>query len=108
MVRSGNAWAYRQYLRDKKFQTLEDEARRAQRGLWSLAAPVPPWEFRHAGKKVKPRERQTAAVANCGAKRYCREMADCEEAIRYLQCGLTRLDGDGDGIPCEAICRPAR
>ena len=28
------------------------------------------------------------------------------EARFYLtQCGLARLDGDGDGVPCETICR---
>jgi hypothetical protein len=42
----------------------------------------------------------------CAGKRVCREMASCAEARFYLtQCGLSRLDGDSDGIPCEAICR---
>lgn len=41
----------------------------------------------------------------CGTKYYCKEMDSCEEAIYYfVNCGLTRLDGDGDGIPCESIC----
>lgn len=41
----------------------------------------------------------------CGSKRYCREMNSCDEAMFYLnQCGLGRLDGDGDGVPCESIC----
>lgn len=105
MVRSGNAWAYRQYLRDEALLALEDEARRARRGLWSRAGAVPPWEYRHSGGSVQPRPRQTAQATGCGSKRYCRQMDDCEEAIRYLKCGLTRLDGDGDGIPCEALCR---
>jgi hypothetical protein len=43
---------------------------------------------------------------SCGGKKYCRDMTSCEEAKFHLQeCGLTRLDGDGDGVPCEAICR---
>jgi hypothetical protein len=34
-----------------------------------------------------------------------KEMFSCEEARYYLtQCNLTRLDGDGDGVPCEALC----
>ena len=42
----------------------------------------------------------------CGPKRYCREMSSCEEAMFYLkECGLTRLDGNGDGIPCNRLCR---
>jgi hypothetical protein len=41
----------------------------------------------------------------CGSKRYCREMNSCGEAMHYLNdCGVGRLDGDGDGIPCESIC----
>lgn len=41
----------------------------------------------------------------CEGKRYCREMTSCEEAQFYLnQCGVGRLDGDGDGVPCESIC----
>ncbi|MGY6771861.1 excalibur calcium-binding domain-containing protein [Gallibacterium sp. ZY190522] len=39
-------------------------------------------------------------------KRYCKEMRSCEEAKFYLnQCGLSRLDRDKDGVPCESICR---
>jgi len=45
-------------------------------------------------------------TAACGSKRYCKEMADCAEAKHYLNdCGVTTLDGDGDGVPCEALCR---
>ncbi|KGQ66578.1 excalibur calcium-binding domain-containing protein [Gallibacterium anatis] len=39
-------------------------------------------------------------------KRYCKEMRTCEEAKYHLeQCGLSRLDRDKDGVPCESICR---
>ncbi len=41
----------------------------------------------------------------CEGKRYCREMRSCAEAHFHLErCGLTRLDGDGDGTPCEVLC----
>jgi hypothetical protein len=44
--------------------------------------------------------------SSLGSKTYCREMTTCDEAMFYLRdCGLTRLDGDSDGIPCESICR---
>jgi hypothetical protein len=34
------------------------------------------------------------------------EMVSCAEARFYLkECGLARLDGDGDGVPCESLCR---
>ncbi|MFA6189805.1 MAG: DNA/RNA non-specific endonuclease [Sulfuricurvum sp.] len=42
----------------------------------------------------------------CKGKKTCREMSSCEEAKFYLNnCGVTRIDGDGDGIPCEKLCR---
>lgn len=42
---------------------------------------------------------------SCGGKSVCRQMDSCEEAYHYLnQCGIGRLDGDGDGVPCESIC----
>ncbi len=47
-----------------------------------------------------------AAIFTCGSKRYCKEMSSCAEAMFYLRhCGLTRLDGNGDGIPCNRLCR---
>lgn len=54
---------------------------------------------------------QSAAPASnsgfvCGTKTKCGEMTSCEEAKFYLNnCGLTRLDGDKDGIPCESLCK---
>jgi len=41
----------------------------------------------------------------CGGKTKCSQMTSCAEAYYYLnKCGLTRLDRDKDGIPCESIC----
>jgi len=49
---------------------------------------------------------QGFASAECGAKKTCGEMSDCEEARHYLRdCGLQRLDGNGDGIPCNSLCK---
>ena len=74
-----------------------------------------PWDYRHGGKQkkangslrstVEPEVPQDKEVT-CGNKRYCKEMTSCEEAKFYLsQCGLSRLDGDGDGVPCEKLCK---
>lgn len=39
-------------------------------------------------------------------KTYCKSLSSCEEAVFKLnECGLTRLDRDGDGVPCENLCR---
>ena len=41
----------------------------------------------------------------CGAKTTCGQMSSCDEAKFYLTtCGVKRLDGDGDGVPCASLC----
>ncbi|WP_083747191.1 excalibur calcium-binding domain-containing protein [Teichococcus deserti] len=33
-------------------------------------------------------------------------MLNCAEAqFHFRHCGVTRLDGDRDGLPCERLCR---
>jgi hypothetical protein len=45
----------------------------------------------------------------CGEKTYCTQMTSCEEAMfHYRSCGLLRLDGDRDGVPCERLCGGGR
>jgi len=112
MVREGHAWVYRKYVRDPTLLEDEQKARDAERGLWALpeAQRVPSWEWRHGGlaQPVQPREVEPnpTSAFSCGSKRYCREMTSCDEARFHLeQCGLTRLDGDGDGVPCEGLCQ---
>jgi endonuclease YncB( thermonuclease family) len=120
MVRQGAAWVYRQYNRDPSLLPIEQEARAAKRGLWALpeAERTPPWEWRAAERatpaKAAPTQpqavpRSSAPVTTaqtCGAKRTCGDMASCAEAQFYLtQCGVLRLDGDHDGVPCEKLCR---
>jgi endonuclease YncB( thermonuclease family) len=107
MVRIGAAWAYRQYLKDQSFIDIENTAKADQRGIWGLseAQRVPPWDWRR-GKKVASPSPTSGEYKKCGTKTYCRDMRDCAEARYFLtQCGLGRLDGDKDGMPCEALCR---
>jgi deoxyribonuclease-1 len=44
---------------------------------------------------------------SCSTKKTtCRQMRSCDEAKFYLtQCGVSRLDGNNDGIPCASLCR---
>jgi len=40
---------------------------------------------------------------SCEGKVYCSEMTSCDEAKYYQRnCPGTKMDGDGDGIPCES------
>jgi endonuclease YncB( thermonuclease family) len=121
LVREGDAWVYQHYLTDQSLLTDERTARAGRAGLWDLADPVAPWDWRHA-RKTNFSQFDAAPIAaassrapsstdpspvpfQCGSKVYCREMASCAEAMFYLnKCGLSRLDGDSDGVPCETIC----
>ena len=51
MIRQGFAWHYKQYNGDLELHQLEQEAREAERGLWSDSqTPVAPWEWRKREK----------------------------------------------------------
>ncbi len=125
LVREGAAWAYLKYLRDPALIDLENDARTSRRGLWALQIDqiMPPWEWRHRNDTrnttadsalvasrdqvaVRSSQKKADEGFRCGAKQKCGEMSSCEEARFYLdQCGLSRLDADHDGVPCETICR---
>jgi endonuclease YncB( thermonuclease family) len=113
MVRSGAAWAYRDYVRDRNLLELEAEARANRRGLWGLSEfeRIEPWEWRQgqrpdAASRARPVPSAPRDSAfTCGTKQYCREFSSCAEAMFYLnECGLDTIDGDNDGVPCEASC----
>lgn len=41
-------------------------------------------------------------------RRSCKAVSTCEEAVIMWCNGYSRADGDGDGIPCENVCRSRR
>ena len=52
------------------------------------------------------RQPSDAGPFNCNRLKSCREMSGCAEARYQLQhCANPRIDGDRDGVPCEALCR---
>ncbi len=109
MVAEGYAWAYLKYLTDQRLIELESEAKASMRGLWALQSDQvqAPWEWRADRRSGQARSNTNNAPIDgrCGQKRTCSEMASCSEAKFYLaKCGLP-IDGDGDGVPCESICR---
>jgi endonuclease YncB( thermonuclease family) len=54
LIRQGLAWVFTRYCDRpicQEWKALEEEARKARRGLWSMAKPIPPWEFRRGTKR---------------------------------------------------------
>jgi endonuclease YncB( thermonuclease family) len=80
LVQQGYAWVYRRYATDERYCRWEDDARRAQRGLWRLpaSARIAPWDWRHRARDptFRPPERATEALQACiAALRARREAA---------------------------------
>lgn len=60
----------------------------------------------HNGGNTKSKNTSTQDSYACGKKTYCTQMTSCKEVMFYFKtCGLSRLDADKDGIPCESLCR---
>jgi len=47
-VRRGMAWVFDRYVTDRSLYEVQSAAKVARLGLWSDAAPVPPWEWRRS------------------------------------------------------------
>ena len=92
-------WQWRrQHPRDKAHLGMPDPTSQSPPPAPQLAPKLEPGAPPSAAPKPAPFE--------CGAKRHCQEMISCEEARFYLtHCGAKRLDGDGNGRPCEALCK---
>ncbi|MDO4683421.1 MAG: thermonuclease family protein [Lautropia sp.] len=69
-----------------------------------LQPQVPMQPQAQARTKTRPQPVRLDTFS-CQGKRFCREMKSCAEARFYLtQCGVSRLDRDRDGRPCESLC----
>ena len=71
MVKQGHAWAFRRYLKDRRYCSWEAEARSAGSGLWSLPKSrwQAPWEWRAVKRKQRRgfSDYSEETVANCVA-----------------------------------------
>ena len=103
LVCNGAAWWYEKYASSAtELSDCEADARAKKLGLWAEETPINPSDWRRGNRS------STSAISvpfSCGEKDRCSQMTSCDEANYHLnQCGLGRLDGDGDGVPCESIC----
>ncbi|WP_262378709.1 excalibur calcium-binding domain-containing protein [Luteimonas viscosa] len=54
---------------------------------------------RPATRVVKP---APTSAYTCDGRTHCSQMRSCEEATYFIQhCPNTKMDGNGDGVPCE-------
>ncbi len=116
-VRRGMAWEYSHYHADKTYVDLQRAAQQAHRGLWAQSSPQAPWQWRKLHPSIKPmpkiNQHLPAPVMlydmECGRKRRCSQMVSCDEAYFYFTfCGVSTLDGNHDGVPCENSCEGKR
>ncbi len=120
-VRRGMAWEYSHYHSDKTYIGLQNHARQAKLGLWAQDNPQAPWQWRKLHPSMAPMQhpgssnpfKGAAPVMlydmECGRKRRCSQMSSCGEALFYSNyCGVTTLDGNHDGIPCDDLCKGYR
>lgn len=122
MVRRGWAIEFKRYS-DGRYAGAEAEAKAAKAGLWSgtfdepaewrkskrigevldappaVAGAVAPVGLMAATAAAVAKEITTTSATSCKAVRSCRE------AVILWCSGYSRADADGDGIPCENVCK---
>ncbi len=75
-------------------------------GRHQAAEPEPQFFARPAAAAYPAEQAEPSGPSDakfaCEGKTHCTEMRSCEEAKYYLaHCPWPKMDGDGDGIPCE-------
>lgn len=72
----------------------------------TAAAEAPAMSVPRAGA-TRTQAAPSPSGGACPSRQYCTRIGSCEEARWYLaNCSWgALLDGDSDGVPCEAICR---
>ncbi len=116
LIEEGHGYEYTYdipYKYQSEFKNAQKSAENELSGLWdpthscydkkqSTQEPV----TNNSQSNTQNNQPAQGSSYTCGAKRYCTQMATCDEAYFYYNnCGLTRLDGDKDGVPCETLCR---
>ena len=71
LVSSGLAWVFDRYVTDRSLYVVQEEARSANRGLWSDPSPVAPWDWRKS-KAPRPSVPTTALGFSASPRRSSR------------------------------------
>ncbi|PQJ36829.1 hypothetical protein BSZ35_00295 [Salinibacter sp. 10B] len=99
LIQEGHGWYYEQYAPGAtEYARLERQARNADRGLWSRANPIPPWEWR---------DRSAGGQQTTSEDKDCSDFETQPEAQAFFEAHQPgdphRLDGNGDGEACESL-----
>ncbi len=58
--------------------------------------------YRHTSKNVNRKKEVKNNRYTCDGRQHCSQMKSCDEAKYFIRhCPNTKMDGDGDGVPCE-------
>lgn len=130
LVQEGHAWSSRYKFDRGPYVADERMAKALSRGLNRDGAAVMPRDFRRLNGPCAPADTAQAAPAapakaaaaaiaapmvsavasgfRCDGRSYCSQMRSCAEATFFLKnCPGVKMDGNGDGVPCEKQwCRP--
>ncbi|MBI4035724.1 thermonuclease family protein [Candidatus Daviesbacteria bacterium] len=112
MISEGYAHEYTYnvpYKYQAEFKQAQKEAEANKRGLWADDAcgrPQPTTNVSSSGNTgASGGSSGNSGGFTCAGKTLCGQMTSCAEANFYLNtCGISRLDGDKDGVPCETLC----
>jgi endonuclease YncB( thermonuclease family) len=115
MIKQGYAFSYKQYPTKMldRFNSFEKYAREHNLGLWGACSSDEMTSKASTKKSANLNTQKTDNVTDtevsgrftCSGKTKCGQMTNCAEAQFYLNsCGISRLDGDKDGVPCETLC----
>ncbi|MDP3988153.1 MAG: thermonuclease family protein [Candidatus Levybacteria bacterium] len=116
MIAEGFAheYTYRtSYKYQKEFKGTQKKAQESKKGLWADNACVNSSTSTLIQTPTKPLQVQSKPTEtlvdnkqfSCDCAKACTQISSCEEAYFQLNnCGCTKRDADGDGIPCESLC----
>jgi micrococcal nuclease len=111
LLEAGLAWVYRRYC-DAPFCSewlkLEDQARHRRLGLWTLAEPITPWDYRDGGKKRTHHADGTAGayLGNVTSRVFHAPTCRYYRCTSCVQPFRTREEALAAGYASCGVCRP--
>ncbi len=93
----------------ERLTAVQAKARVENKGLWASCQgtsvpPKVPQVPGNASTIITPAQGSSGFACDCSKS--CSQITSCDEAYYQLStCGCKTRDSDGDGVPCESLCR---